>query len=245
MTSVPQRQRLREAVRLQRRPAVAHAGFLAGEVFLGALLAGLCFTVKAHPGPLPGDVAAELDVQHSLLPHRLLTDGIEALSTLNWPVPSAMTLAAIVALSLLLRRWLDTAAVILTAALCSATNARLSQFIHRPRPSGHGIHVLSVIKSTYSFPSGHVVYATAVFGLFLFLTYQVRRPVHPALLWAIRAVAAAVILLMPVSRVLEGEHWPSDVLAGVLFGALWLVAMSHVYLWARHRWPWTLAPDER
>jgi membrane-associated phospholipid phosphatase len=50
---------------------------------------------------------------------------------------------------------------------------------------------------------------------------------------------------MPVSRVLEGEHWPSDTLGGVLFGGFWLIAMSHLYVWARHHWPWSLAPDER
>jgi len=54
-----------------------------------------------------------------------------------------------------------------------------------------------------------------------------------------------LILLMPVSRILEAEHWPSDVLAGALDGLFWLIIFAHLYLWARARWPGLLARDER
>jgi membrane-associated phospholipid phosphatase len=75
----------------------------------------------------------------------------------------------------------------------------------------------------------------AFFGFVLFLTWQTRRWVP--LLWPVRAVLVALIVLMGPSRVLEGEHWPSDVLAGLLYGAFWLILGLHLYTWARHRWP--------
>lgn len=209
------------------------------------ILALLAVAAKGHPGPFPGDVGLELDVQHALLPHPILAGPLEALSTLNWPTPTAITMAIIVALFLLLRRWLDTILAPLAAIVSSIVTFEISRWVHRPRPSGHGIHPLQVITHTYSFPSGHVTYAVTVFGLFLFLTTQVRRPIHPLLIGAIRVVLVAVILLMPVSRVLEGEHWPSDVLAGLINGLIWLALFSQVYLWARNRWPRLLAPDER
>lgn len=225
--------------------SVGHVGFLAGEALLLAAFLVLAFIVKRHPGPLPGDVGLELDVQHALLPHKLLAYGIEAISALNWPVPAAVTLAIITVIFLFLRRWLDVLVTLATAVVAEGATTLVNQLIHRPRPSDHGIHILSVVRGTYSFPSGHVVYATAVFGLFLFLTTQVRRPIHPAIVWSVRFVAIAVIVLMPISRMLEGEHWPSDVLAGLIFGAFWLIIAAHAYQWARARWPRLLARDER
>lgn len=225
--------------------APLHLRFLAGEVLLLIALGILAVVVKQHPGPLTGDVGLELDVQRAILPYPALSGPLEAISTLNWPQPTAITLAIIAVVFLLLRRWLDVIVVPLAAGASSLATFELSRWVHRPRPSGYGIHPLQVITHTYSFPSGHVTYAVAVFGLFLFLSFQVRRPVHPAVVWLIRLVLAALILLMPVSRVLEGEHWPSDVLAGALDGLIWLVLFAHLYVWARTRWARLLAPDER
>ncbi|HZU11855.1 MAG TPA: phosphatase PAP2 family protein [Chloroflexota bacterium] len=219
--------------------------FLGLEIVLLALLAALSMIVRGHPGPLPGDVGMEVDVQHALLHKGLLTAGLEGISTLNWPTPSVITLALIIGIFLLLRRWLDAIVIPIAAAAESVSTYLLSAWDHRPRPWGYGVHPLQHITSSYSFPSGHVAYATAVFGLFLFLTFQVRRAVHPALVWAIRIVLIALIVLMPLSRIVEGEHWPSDTLGGALDGAFWLVLFAHLYLWARARWPRLLARDER
>jgi membrane-associated phospholipid phosphatase len=224
---------------------VSHFGFVAGEAVLLVALLALALIVKRHPGPLPGDVGVELDIQHALLPHSLITGAVEAVSTLNWPIPSVITLAIVTLFFLLLKRWLDIAIVIATAAVTDETSYLFNQWIARPRPTGHGLHILSKIQHFYSFPSGHVVHATAVFGLFLFLSTQIRRPVHPVLIGLIRILLVAAIVLMPISRVLEGEHWPTDVLGGLLYGGFWLVIAAHVYLWAHHRWPRLLARDER
>lgn len=245
MSSVPVQRLDRPPYRYSTRTRISHAGFLAGEiVLLGALLA-LTVLVKRHLGPLPGDVPVELDVQHAILPHPPLAAVVEMVSTLNWPIPSVITLAVVTVIFLLLKRWLDIIMAILTAAVTDESSYLLNTWVHRPRPVGHGIHVLSSVQGSFSFPSGHVVHATAVFGLFLFLSTQIRQPVHPALIWLIRLVLVAAIVLMPISRVLEGEHWPSDVLAGLVFGAFWLAIAAHVYLWARNRWPGLLARDER
>jgi membrane-associated phospholipid phosphatase len=242
--SVPARRNEPTAIRSHHTGAMRHLLFVGGEVLLLVILGVLAVIVKQHPGPLVGDAGLEVDVQKLLL-HSFLAGPIEAISTLNWPKPTAITLGIIIAVFLVLRRWLDAIVVPLSALAGSLGTFELSRWVHRARPSGHGIHPLQVITGTYSFPSGHMQYAVTVFGLFLFLTYQVRRPFHPALIWVIRVVLIAVIVLMPVSRVLEGEHWPSDVLAGALDGLFWLVLFAHLYLWARARWPRLLAADER
>lgn len=234
-----------EDVERYRQSALPHLAFLAPAVVVLLLLGTLTWIVKHHPGPLTGDVGIEVAIQHALLPHQIVAEPIEAVSTLNWPLPSAITLAVIFAIFLLLRRWLDAIVVPLAAGASSLATYDLSRWVHRPRPSGHGVHRLQVLTHTYSFPSGHVTYAVAIFGLFLFLTYQVRRPFHPVLVWAIRLALVVLIALMPISRILEGEHWPSDVLGGAFEDFFWLILFAHIYLWTKRRWPRLLAQDER
>src|SRR5439155_15215155 len=43
----------------------------------------------------------------------------------------------------------------------------------------------------------------------------------------------------------EGEHWPSDGLAAVLFGGFWLALGIQVYFWAARRWPRLVPGNER
>ena len=67
-----------------------HAAFAGGE--LAVLLAALALAVivRRHPGPLPGDVGVALALQHLLLPHHWLASLVDAVSAINWPVPSAI-----------------------------------------------------------------------------------------------------------------------------------------------------------
>ena len=67
-----------------------------------------------------------------------------------------------------------------------------------------------------NFPSGHVAYASSLFGSMAYLGWRHRR-------WDLLAPAVAVIVGMGPARVLVGAHFPSDVVAGYLFGASWLV----------------------
>lgn len=206
---------------------------------LGAVLLfvgiALALVVRNHPAPLPGDVGAELAVQHALLARGPLTALVEGVSTINFPVPSALLVATVAALLLVVRRWLDLLVTLLVAALADGSSALIKGLVQRSRPSGYGIQVLQHILNSPSYPSGHVLHATAVFGILLFLTYQVRRPA--AWVWAARAVLIALIVLMGPSRMLEGEHWLSDVVGGLLYGAFWLVLGIIVYRWARRRYP--------
>jgi membrane-associated phospholipid phosphatase len=135
--------------------------------------------------------------------------------------------AGVVGLLVALRRWLAAAVAVLTSGLADASSYITNEIVRRPRPADHGLHILHVIKNYYSFPSGHVIHAVAFFGFVLFLTWQTRRWVP--LLWPVRAVLIALIVLMGPSRVLEGEHWPSDVLGGLLYGVFWLILGLHVY----------------
>ena len=74
---------------------------------------------------------------------------------------------------------------------------------------------------TSSFPSGHTAAAIALYGCLAVLLMWVygRRPAT--------RVAAVVLFCIPVvvglSRLHRGMHYPSDILVGALGGGLWLL----------------------
>lgn len=76
------------------------------------------------------------------------------------------------------------------------------------------------VEHTNSFPSGHSAGAITFFlALALLLTH--RR--SDRLRWAAATVAVALAMLVGISRVMLGVHWPSDVVGGWAFGALWVI----------------------
>ncbi len=228
----------REQGRGGRETAVWHGGFIAGEIILAVLILALAVAVKGHPAPLPGDVGISVTWQRLLLPHRTLTTVVDDVSTVGWPLPQAVTLAGVTLVLIALRRWLAALLALATAGIADGSNYLLAEVIRRPRPDGYGVRVLNHIAHYYSFPSGHVVHAFAYFGFLLFLTLTLPRAFRATpWLWPAPIILVALVALMGPSRLLEGEHWPSDVLAGALYGLFWLVITLHVYRWAAARWP--------
>ena len=223
-------------------PFIGGVGFLIGILLLAAAIA-LALAVKAHHGPWPDDVTVELADQHLLLPHHRLAVAIEQASRVNWPTPAGIIVGVVFFLLLLLRRWLDALTAAGASIFGDLSSYLTNQFVQRPRPDGHGIAVLQQVTNYFSFPSGHAVHVVAFYGVLLFLTFQTRR--WPALRLPLGVVFCLMILLIGPSRVLEGEHWPTDVIEGLLIGAFWLLVAVHWYWWAGTRWPRLLAPDER
>jgi membrane-associated phospholipid phosphatase len=227
--------------------AGTHTGFLPALLVLLATALALDALVAAHPAPFSGDVGLLLAWQHLILPHPALRSLLIADSTINWPRPAAVMAAAIVAAFALLRRWLDIVVSLATLAAATLTNAGTSLLVRRPRPEGHGIVVHERIATVFSYPSGHVEHAVAFLGIVLFLTWRWPRPSRWAvpLLWLVRACLLSMIVAMPFSRALAGEHWPSDILGGLLYGGFWLLFGIWAYGGAARRWPALLPANER
>jgi len=64
-------------------------------------------------------------------------------------------------------------------------------------------------------------------------------------MWIPRTIALVLIAVMPISRVLEGEHWLTDVVEGFLYGVFWLLLAIQVYRWGSRRFPGLLSTEER
>jgi len=75
-----------------------------------------------------------------------------------------------------------------------------------------------VVVKTSSFPSGH---ATSSMIFYLTLAFALTSGTR----WRWPAVAGALLLslLIGISRVMLGVHWPSDVVGGWAFGMLWVL----------------------
>jgi len=134
-------------------------------------------------------------------------------------------LLAIVALFAFDRRagWL-----MLIGSISSLLDNLIKLAISRQRPAADLVHIL-VPATGFSYPSGHAVFFTWMsFMLAASIAPRVKPAVRP-FLWL---VAIVVIALTCLARVWAGDHWPSDVIGGVLLGAGW----SAFVLWLPERW---------
>lgn len=77
-----------------------------------------------------------------------------------------------------------------------------------------------VSESDASFPSGHALYSLALVLSLLLLCWQVPR--FRPWRWAALVAGLAFSLLVGVSRLYLGVHYPSDVLAGWLSALIWV-----------------------
>jgi undecaprenyl-diphosphatase len=104
-------------------------------------------------------------------------------------------------------------------------NTLLKLVFARPRPL---IFPPLVLETDYSFPSGHAVAAISLYGLLAVLLGRQR---HYG--WAL--LAGVWVLAVAVSRVYLGVHYPSDVLASLAIGGLWLFGAFFVFDWVEGR----------
>jgi undecaprenyl-diphosphatase len=95
-------------------------------------------------------------------------------------------------------------------------NGVLKLGFNRPRPS---IFVPEIHAVSSSFPSGHAMSAAIVYGTVAYLAARLHKRAWARFL--VMAVALVVILLISISRMYLGVHYPSDVIAGVAIGLAW------------------------
>jgi len=152
------------------------------------------------------------------------TSFFDVMTTVGGPVGVA-AIGGIVFIVLLVRKRFRWAMyLVFTAAGGGALDWELKRYFARARPA-----VAQMLKhaSGYSFPSGHAMGSTVMFGA---LAYLVLRA-HVRWRWKAGAIALACTLVIGValSRVYLGVHWISDVGAGVTAGLLWLTMTTVAY----------------
>jgi membrane-associated phospholipid phosphatase len=203
------------------------------------------FFVHSHPRPYPIDLQTTNTVQSMTLAP-IVVGAIDLVSAINDPTPSIIALGAwlvgLIIIGLITRlrgkspvKWIESAiGIIATVGIASGLNYLYNILVARPRPGSFHEHIHIVLhRPEHSFPSGHTEHDVAYYGFLLFLSFTppVRTWKYRWLLIPFQIYCVFDILTIGYSRVLEGEHWLTDVLAGYLSGAIWLLMCIFVYRW--------------
>jgi undecaprenyl-diphosphatase len=146
---------------------------------------------------------------------------------------AVITLVTVAALGFLAlkRQWGDALLVLLSIGGGTAANWALKDFVQRARPNFAPAEVAETY--THSFPSGHAFLSAAAF---LTLGMLLARAQDRADLKAyILGVAIALTILVGLSRLYLGVHWPTDVLAGWCAGAAWAILCCSAAGWLQPR----------
>ena len=95
----------------------------------------------------------------------------------------------------------------------------LKHEFQRPRP----LSFFGPVLDSYSFPSGHSLSSFCFYGVLAgLITARVRPLWIRVIVWT---VSALLVLLIGVSRIYLGVHYPSDVIAGYLAALVWVSSL--------------------
>ena len=132
-----------------------------------------------------------------------------------------------VSLSLLVYLWLfrknyrGMLFVFLAVGVGNVLNQLMKEWFGRPRPDlPHGLE-------SFSFPSNHAMVGLLyLFTLAYFIAEGISSRKIKAIVWL---VAVALSVIVALSRVAGGEHYFSDITAGLFAGYAWFVAVAVWY----------------
>lgn len=116
-----------------------------------------------------------------------------------------------------------------TALLSTVVKA----FVRRPRPVPPQVRVVVAPLGGTSFPSGHVLTYVGVYGFLAYIVHTLVEP--PAVRRAIVGSLLGLVALVGPSRIQQGHHWPSDVVASYLLGTAYVAALGALYVRLRAR----------
>lgn len=147
----------------------------------------------------------------------------------GYPIIIVMV-AAVVGFLLVQRKVGPATYLVVSAAMGTALSQLLKNLYDRPRPD---IVDHMVMTHTPSFPSGHATMSTVVYltlaALIVSQVDDIRVRVY------VISVAVILSVMVGLSRIYLGVHWPSDVAAGWALGAAW-ASIVWLVITAWQRW---------
>ena len=152
---------------------------------------------------------------------------------------SIITLLVVLLLFFLTKKWTTDAIWLLlgVGGISGVMTPLLKLAFHRVRPALEHL----VTKHSFSFPSGHATTSMILFGTLIFLIRVRIKPRWLALV--VQIFLGCLILLIGISRIYLGVHFPTDIIAGYCLGLGWLL-MTWPYL-DRLRFQWRFTGKQK
>ena len=204
--------------------------WLATVGILAASLALLTKTIMDNPTPSQDIRVMDWVVGWDL---RGLTTFFDIVSFVTGPEPGIIY--GLMGVTFLLLLGKTRPAIVFTAvgvtigAVAILGDFTLGEIVDRGRP------LASSDNPAPAFPSGHVFGTTVFFGFMGFLAVYYK--MKPKILLPILAVFGIIIVAVGPSRVHVQDHFPSDVAAGYLLAAIWLLIIIPTFMYVRGtRW---------
>lgn len=194
-------------------------------VVAGVLFFWLAMRARRVPY-LPLDLSIAVGLQK--VNSRVVSRFFRLLDYLGYPPQVNFVVGTIIAIIYLLGFERESLAALFGALGDTVLYFATSTLIVRPRPDPRLIRSVGSLSRS-SFPSGHVILDTILFG---FIAHVAASQPSPDLItYGILFACALIVIFIGPARVYSGQHWPSDVIAGYLSGSIWLIVTIQFYQW--------------
>jgi undecaprenyl-diphosphatase len=197
-------------------------------LLVAIVLAGLFAWLARTVAYLPLDV--ELTRALQSIENPWLETFFHAVAWIGFPPQSNVIFGAVVLALFLVGLRLEALMTLFAAVGSAGLWFWIVPIIDRPRPSPEMVRVALELP-TGSFPSGHVLNLTAIFGFLIYLAIVLLA--HARWRAVLVSLLAIPILTIGIARIYDGAHWPSDILGGYLIGGIWLGLTIQLYRWAK------------
>lgn len=144
------------------------------------------------------------------------------------PLDFGITIALLV-----LRRWRSAFFFGIAAGGATLLNGGAKLAFGRVRPA---LWASIAPETTFSFPSGHAMASTALVAAICVLVWSTRWR------WVALTLGSIFVVMVCLSRVYLGVHYPSDVLAGCMASLAWVMGVSMSFYGRTSRAPADAAP---
>ena len=159
-----------------------------------------------------------------------LTSFFKHISTIGG-VRYGVVIVSVILVILLIKKWYSEAIYLLVNIITAPILVTILKYVYdRQRPSLTHL----VVENGLSFPSGHATASVMLYMSLVIICWQ--RIKQDYLKYIPLVIAVVMIVLIGISRIYLGVHYPTDILGGWLLSGSWLLFWFPIYDELRFKW---------